>query len=57
MVVAHEPVQYDIRPGAAVKQVPHDVQLVHCQMLDQLAQPHDKAVGAAISMMLPTIWP
>ena len=48
IVVAHEQIEDDIRAWAAVEQVAHDVQLVHCQMLDQLAQPHDKAVGAAI---------
>ena len=48
MVVAHELVQYDIRPGAAVKQVPHDVQLVHSQPLDELTQPDDEPVSAAI---------
>ena len=48
IVVAHEQIQNDVRAWAAVEQVAHDVQLVHCQMLDQLAQPHDEVVGAAI---------
>ena len=48
IVVAHKQIEDDIRAWAAVEQVAHDVQLVHCQMLDQLTQPHDKAVGAAI---------
>ncbi len=56
-MVAHQQVQNDVRAGAAVKQIAHDMQLIHGQLLDQLTQPHDKAVGAAVSMMLPTIWP
>ena len=48
VMVAHQQIQNNVRAGAAVKQVAHDMQLIHRQMLDQLAQPHDKAVGAAI---------
>src|SRR5699024_3656424 len=47
-VVAQQQVQDDVRPGAPVEQVPHDVQLVHRQPLDQLAQPGDEAVGPAV---------
>ena len=46
--MAHEQVQNDVRTRAAVKQVAHDVQLVHRQMLDQLAQPHDETVCPAV---------
>ena len=48
VVVAHEQVQNDVRARATVKQVAHDVQLVHRQMLDQLAQPHDETVCPAV---------
>ena len=48
VMVAHQQIQNNVRAGAAVKQVAHDMQLIHRQMLDQLAQAHDKAVGAAI---------
>ena len=48
IVVAHEQVQNDVRARAAIKQVAHDMQLVHGQMLDQFAQPHDEAVCTAI---------
>ena len=48
IVVAHEQIQNDIRSGAAVEQVTHDVQLVHRQMLDQLTQPLNEPVGAAV---------
>ena len=48
VMVAHQQIQNNVRAGAAVKQVAHDMQLIHRQMLDQLAQPHDKAVGAAV---------
>ena len=48
IVMTHQQIQNNVRAGAAVKQVAHDMQFIHRQMLDQLAQPHDKAVGAAI---------
>ena len=48
VMVAHQQIQNDVRARAAVKQVAHDMQLIHRQMLDQLTQPHDKAVGAAV---------
>ena len=48
VVVAHEQVQNDVRTRATVKQVAHDVQLVHRQTLDQLAQPHDETVCPAV---------
>ena len=48
IVMTHQQIQNNVRAGAAVKQVAHDMQLIHRQMLDELAQPHDKAVGAAI---------
>ena len=48
IVVAHEQVQDDVRARAAVEQITHDMQLVHSQMLDQFAQPDDKAIRAAI---------
>ena len=57
IVVVQQQVQDDVGPGAAVEQIPHDVQLVHRQPLDELAQPGDEPVGPAFSMMLPTIWP
>ena len=41
-------VQDDVGPGAAVEQIPHDVQLVHRQPLDELAQPGDEPVGPAV---------
>ena len=47
-VVAHQQVQDDVGPGAPVKQVPHNVELVHRQPLDQLAQPGDEPVGPAV---------
>ena len=48
IVMTHQQIQNNVRAGAAVKQVAHDMQFIHRQMLDELAQPHDKAVGAAI---------
>ena len=47
-MVAHQQIQNNVRAGATVEQVAHDMQLIHRQMLDQLAQPHNKAVGAAV---------
>ena len=47
-MVAHQKIQNDIRAGATVEQVAHDMELIHRQMLDQLTQAHDKAVGAAV---------
>ena len=37
-----------IREKVDQEQVAHDMQLVHGQMLDQFAQPHDEAVCTAI---------
>ena len=48
VVVAHEQIQNDVRARATVKQVAHDVELVHRQMFDQLAQPHDETVCPAV---------
>ena len=48
VMVAHQQIQNNVRAGAAVKQVAHDMQLIHRQMLDELTQAHDKAVGAAV---------
>ena len=48
IVVAHQQVEDDVRPGAAVEQVAHDVELVHRQPLDQLAEADDELIGAAI---------
>ncbi len=47
-VVPHQQFQNDVRAGAAVEQVAHDVQLVHGQPLDQLAQTDDELVGPAV---------
>ena len=47
-MVAHEQVQDDIRAGAAVKQVAHNVQLIHGQPLDELTQADNETVRAAI---------
>ena len=47
-VVAQKQVQDDVGPGPAVEQVAHDVQFVHRQPLDQLAQPGDEPVGPAV---------
>ena len=47
-MVAHQQVEDDVRPGAAVEQVAHDVELVHRQPLDQLAEADDELIGAAI---------
>ena len=48
IVMTHQQIQNNVRAGTAVKQIAHDMQLIHRQMLDQLAQAHDKAVGAAV---------
>ena len=48
VMVAHEQVQNDIRAGAAVKQVAHNVQLIHGQPLDELTQADNETVRAAI---------
>ena len=48
VMVAHQQIQNNVRARAAVKQVAHDMQLIHRQMLDEFTQAHDKAVGAAI---------
>ncbi len=48
IVVAHQQVEDDVRAGAAVEQVAHDVQLVHGQPLDELTETDDELVGAAI---------
>ena len=48
VMVAHEQVQDDIRAGAAVKQVAHNVQLIHGQPLDELTQADNETVRAAI---------
>ena len=47
VMVAHEQIEDDIR-APAVEQIAHDVQLVHSQVLDELTQPHDEAVGTAV---------
>ena len=47
-MVVEQQVQDDVGPGAAVEQIPHDVQLVHRQPLDELAQPGDEPVGPAV---------
>ena len=48
IVVAHQQVKDDVGAGAAVEQVAHDVELVHGQPLDELAEADDELIGAAI---------
>ena len=43
-MVGHQAVQYPVGPGAAVKQVPHNMQPVHRQPFDDLAQPGDVGI-------------
>ena len=47
-MVAHQQVKDDVGAGAAVEQVAHDVELVHGQPLDELAETDDELIGAAI---------
>ena len=43
-MVLHELVHDQVGPGAPIEHIPQDVQLVHRQMLDDLAQPDDVGV-------------
>ena len=40
----HQLIQNDVRPGAAVKQIAHNVQLIHGQPLDQRTHCNDKVI-------------
>ena len=46
-MVAHQLIQNDVRPGAAVEDITHDVQAVHSQPLDELRQSGDKVIRTA----------
>ena len=46
-VVVQQGVQDDVRPGAPVEDVPHHVEVIHRQALDELAQLHQKVGGPA----------
>ena len=43
-MVRHQLIQNDVRPGAAVKQIAHNVQLIHGQPLDQRTHCNDKVI-------------
>ncbi len=46
-VIAHQLVHDDMRPRTAVENIPHDVQVIYGQALDQLAERHNKLLRPA----------
>ena len=48
IVMLHQGIHNTVGAGAAVIQIAHDVQLIHGQALDQLAEMNDKRIGLAV---------